>query len=198
MTAEIPDAIRRAMEAQARRTGKIDVAKVEAALEAGNPIPPDADAVAEERGDWRELMKPAPEQELSEAELAMIQPSLLDERVTESTPKARASDPPTSHDAADAVRITAESSKAKLLLAHYDDLERGERFGMTDEQACVAAGLPLQSEYATRCSELRKVEPPLLAETGEERIGSAGVERMVSAITAEGVRYVREHGWRVA
>lgn len=71
-------ALRRAMEAQAAATGRIDVEAVDARLAEGDPIPPDDLAVAEERGDWREMLPDAPEQELSDAERAMIQPPLFD------------------------------------------------------------------------------------------------------------------------
>lgn len=80
---DIPDVIRRAMEAQAR-TGAIDVEAVEAALAEGEPIPPDEVAVAEQLGDWRSLVAEDPD--LSEAERAMIQPSLLENLPVEPYP----------------------------------------------------------------------------------------------------------------
>ena len=118
--------------------------------------------------------------------------------VVEGTPKARSSDPPTAHAAAAAVKIKATSAKARLLLVHYDDHVKwgADHAGWTDEEAAGKAGLSLTSEYATRCSELRKVDPPLLVETGHEREGAAGVGRMVSRITDAGIAYVQEHAWR--
>lgn len=205
MTEGIPDPIRRAMIAAG-----VDPDAVAAELAKGEVVPPDQLEVERQayENDWLawliesgEEERPPPEgllpeqlglvseHDLSEAERAML-------RVPESTPKARTDDPATSHAAADAIRMTAQSAKASLLLAHYDDIQEGQRVGMTDEEAAWRAGLSLQSEYATRCSELRKVEPPLLTETGEERMGDARVARMVSVITAAGVLYVREHGWR--
>jgi hypothetical protein len=111
--------------------------------------------------------------------------------IEESTPKARADDPRTSHAAAAEVKIKATTAKARLLLAHYD-----YQWGMTDEEAATRAGLSLVSEYATRCSELRKLDPPLLAETGRERKGRAGMGRIVSQITPAGIHYVTGKGWR--
>ncbi len=64
-------------------------------------------------------------------------------------PKARASDPATSHNAADAILPRSGTAKARLLEAHYVHPE-----GLTDREAAEWAGLNLRSEYATRCSEL--------------------------------------------
>lgn len=64
--------VRRAMLAQ----GKYDPDAAIAA--APSAIPPDDYAVAEQAGDWRSQMPEAEPVELSEAERAMIQPSLLE------------------------------------------------------------------------------------------------------------------------
>lgn len=111
------------------------------------------------------------------------------ERVIESTPTARVTDPPTSHMASMQVRMRAQGSKAALLLAHYD---AGR--DLTDEEAADLAGVSLSSEYATRCSELRNLG--FLDETGREREGRAGMARMTSVITVAGEAYVREARWR--
>lgn len=67
----VPDALARAMRAQ----GLVDPEEVAARL--ADAIPPDEVAVAEQQGDWRSQL-PETEEDLSEAERAMIQPSLLD------------------------------------------------------------------------------------------------------------------------
>ncbi len=112
--------------------------------------------------------------------------------------KARTTDPSTSHDAAEAIRMRAGASRAKLLLAHYDDyIANGwDHSGLIDEEAAAIAGLSLDSEYATRCSELRKCKPPLLMMMEEERTGRAGVERKISRLTKAGRSYVQNEGWR--
>jgi hypothetical protein len=95
-------------------------------------------------------------------------------------PKARATDPATSHDAAEAVRVRSGTAKHKLLKAYA----QAGAAGLTDEEAAVAAGLSLASEYATRCSELTKLG--LLAPTDLTRVGSSGQARIVRRITAQG------------
>lgn len=69
------EAARRAMEAQARATGKIDVAAVEAAIADGDPIPSDESEVELQQGQWREQL---PEPETEPESLTHEQPSLLD------------------------------------------------------------------------------------------------------------------------
>lgn len=64
----VPEAIARAMRAQ----GLVDPEEVAARL--ADAIPPDDAAVAEQQGDWRSQL---PEEDLSEAERAMIQPTPL-------------------------------------------------------------------------------------------------------------------------
>lgn len=72
----IPPVIRRAMEAQAARTGKIDVAKIEEALAHGDPIPSDQEEA--ELDQWRTLLPDGSEHppreghDLSDAERAII------------------------------------------------------------------------------------------------------------------------------
>ena len=111
-------------------------------------------------------------------------------------PKARASDPATSHDAAESARINVRtgSARARLLLAHYeqwqDEVEPlAPLVGLTDEEAAAAAGLPLTSEYATRCSEL--VGAGYLATTERTRIGSSKQARVVRVITDAGREVAR-------
>ena len=95
-------------------------------------------------------------------------------------PKARASDPATSHNAADAILPRSGTAKARLLEAHYVHPE-----GLTDREAAEWAGLNLRSEYATRCSEL--VRSGLLCDTDETRQDpDTKADRMVRRITAKG------------
>src|SRR5690349_11325025 len=97
---------------------------------------------------------------------------------------SRTTDPDTSHAAAREIRVKAGSQRAWLLTAFNRDI------GLTDEEAMyetLGAVKPV-SEYAKRCSELR--EGGFIEPTGETRPGSAGVERIVSRITAKGMAWV--------
>jgi hypothetical protein len=114
----------------------------------------------------------------------------------EEQPKARASDPATSHDAAESARLSVRtgSARARLLLAHYeqwqDEVEPlAPLVGLMDEEAAVLAGLPLTSEYATRCSEL--VNAGYLETTDRTRNGSSGQARVVRVITDAGREVAR-------
>jgi hypothetical protein len=97
-------------------------------------------------------------------------------------PKARASDPATSHDAAESARLNVRtgSQRRKLLdaFACHGDA------GLTHEQAARIAGISLASEYATRCSEL--LNAGYLEATGEKRVGASGLDRAVFRITDTG------------
>lgn len=106
--------------------------------------------------------------------------------VSEPRALARASDPATSHEAAEWVAPRSGSQKAKLLLAHRAHRQQG----LTDEEAAREAGL-LGSGFWKRCSELRNAG--LIAETGEQRRGSSGLMAQVCRITARG--YVLTEGW---
>lgn len=105
-------------------------------------------------------------------------------------PKARRTDPHTSQLAADTIKIKAGSQRARLLIAFADHAPAG----LTDEEAALAAGIPLTSEYATRCSELRNAaligqcfEHTDTGPTPATRISSSGLARIVSAITDDGL-----------
>ena len=92
-------------------------------------------------------------------------------------PKARASDPATSHQAAEDVRPKANTAKARLLAAHLAHPD-----GLTDREAAERAGLNLRSEYATRCSEL--VRAGWLRDTDDTRPDpDSGAARMVRRAT---------------
>jgi len=94
----------------------------------------------------------------------------------EDQPKARATDPRTSHEAAETALTTrAGSQRHKLWQAFKWSLD------LTDEEAAVKAGISLTSEYATRCSELRNAG--YIRDTGAERVGASGSRRIVSQIT---------------
>ena len=94
--------------------------------------------------------------------------------------KFRNTDKPSSRIAAEEIKIRANSARHKLLMAHYSN-----RNGYTDEEAATQAGLPLTSEYATRCSELERAE--LLASMPEHRTGASGALRVVRRITQKGI-----------
>ena len=96
------------------------------------------------------------------------------------SPKFRKSDLPSSRVAAEQIKIRANSSRHKLLMAHYSD-----RNGLTDEEAATQAGLPLTSEYATRCSELERAG--YISNMPTHRTGASGALRVVRRITQLGV-----------
>lgn len=88
--------------------------------------------------------------------------------------QARASDPATAQAAARLVR--PGSARARLLKAHLEQPD-----GLTDEEAATLAGLPLTSEYATRCSELMRAG--LLVSASFARTGASGMARQVRRTT---------------
>jgi hypothetical protein len=99
-------------------------------------------------------------------------------------PQARASDPYTSKVAANGVRFTARS-QSYLLLNSFEQAEVEGRDGLTDEEAMQRQlRVDPSSEYATRCSQLRKAG--LIQDTGKDRAGSTGTPRIVSRITGMG------------
>jgi hypothetical protein len=100
--------------------------------------------------------------------------------------RTRRDDYATSKAGARAVSFRAGSQKARLLSAFA---EAGPA-GLSDDEAARRAGLPATSCYWKRCGELRALG--LILFTGDERIGSAGVERMVSIITEAGETAVAE------
>lgn len=100
------------------------------------------------------------------------EPSLFD------APLARATDPGTSHAAAQAVRIRAASQKARLLKAYSSFPD-----GLTDDEAGKSAGLE-GSGYWKRCSELRS--NGWISRTGEVRAGDSGMAQEVCRITDSG------------
>ena len=97
--------------------------------------------------------------------------------------RTRTNDYATSIAGASSVRMRAGSQKAKLLAAFVS----GDH---TDEQAAVVAGLSVRSCFWKRCGELRDLE--LIAFTGEQRTGSAGVPCGVSAMTPAGRQLLHE------
>lgn len=111
----------------------------------------------------------------------------VDDGVFEGPGQARRTDPETSHAAAQLVKARATSARVLLLAAFYS-----ERFtdGLTDEEAAEIAGVSLRSEYATRCSELRR--GGMIAVTGTTRTGASGASREVSKITALGMSVMAE------
>lgn len=116
-------------------------------------------------------------------------------------PAARLTDPATSHGAAAAKHgePSHRNHLGRLLLAfrmweQTCDPHLGT--GLTSEEAAERAGIPLTSEYAKRCSELRAggyLEPEV-DEEGREvtREGGAGRPRIVWHLTAKGRRAAAE------
>lgn len=96
-------------------------------------------------------------------------------------PKARESDPQTSHAAAEKILATRAGSQRWLLWEAFTLAMDG----LTDEEACRDAGVSLRSEYATRCSELRNAG--VITVTGTQRAGDSGLMRDVSRITYLGI-----------
>lgn len=95
---------------------------------------------------------------------------------------SRRTDPGTSHAAEPrgARRVTATNQRGRLLAAFH----HVGPAGCTDEAAATLAGIPLTSEYAKRCSELR--DAGYVETTGDTRPGAAGVDRIVSRVTHAG------------
>jgi hypothetical protein len=95
--------------------------------------------------------------------------------------RVRASDPITAHQAAKLVTARATSARVLLLEAHgRHDTDRG----LTDEEAAMAAGVDIASEYATRCSELKAMG--VLADLNIQRLGRSGLMRQARRITTFG------------
>lgn len=93
----------------------------------------------------------------------------------------RTDDHATSVAGAKSVTYRAGSQKHRLLLAYAQAFASG----LTDEEAAVVTGLT-ESCYWKRCGELR--QDGFIQETDRTRKGTAGVPRMVSTITPEGLR----------
>lgn len=102
-----------------------------------------------------------------------------------SSGKAKASNPQTSHDAAELVKARGENMRLKLLAAHEKNPT-----GLTDEEAAIIASVSLASEYATRCSEL--VRMGVLEDTDDTRQAATGAHRMIRRITPLGVAVLEE------
>lgn len=97
---------------------------------------------------------------------------------------SRASDPGTSHAAAQSIIVSAKNQRGKLLRVYG-----GVDFGLTDDEAQERSGVSPHSCYWKRCSELR--DGGYIAPTGRTRTGRAGVQRIVCQITDEGRRALR-------
>jgi hypothetical protein len=112
------------------------------------------------------------------------------ERQLGDDPKARRGDPDTAVSAAAAKRRNPATQSARLkLLAAFGATDH---VGATDREAAVLAGVPLESEYATRCSELRARR--LIEFTPGQRKSPGGMARKLSRITAKGRALLAEVG----
>lgn len=93
---------------------------------------------------------------------------------------ARASDPRTSK-AYDASKMRQGTQAYRLLLA-FSEVPHD---GLTDEEAMMhATDVAPTSEYAKRCSDLRSAG--LIVDTGTDRKGASGMDRIVCKITDKG------------
>jgi hypothetical protein len=103
---------------------------------------------------------------------------------------SRRTDPETSHQAAASVVVTARNQRGRLLAAHATASQYVSYDGLTDEEAMEnAQGVAPTSEFAKRCSELR--DAGLIVPTGATRKGGAGIPRIVSKITDQGLKVAR-------
>lgn len=106
-------------------------------------------------------------------------------------PTARRTDPRTS-DGTKTATMRAGTQRHRLLKA-YGDTNADLKGGLTDEEAMeLAQGVRHDSEYATRCSELRNAG--WIADTGSDRKGATGTPRIVCAITDMGRTELRRLG----
>ena len=106
--------------------------------------------------------------------------------------RTRRDDHATSGAGAQAVARRAPNQRLALL-AQYP--AAGET-GLTDEEACKAAGLSLRSNYWKRCGELRAdrcIEQQVVGGREVTRKGDAGVDQMVCTITGVGYAVLRTH-----
>lgn len=87
--------------------------------------------------------------------------------------RSRKDDWVTSIAGAESVAYRAGSQKARLLAAY----EAAYPKSLTDDEACVAAGMPLTSCYWKRCGELRQDSAIVVA---DERISAVGGERRIA------------------
>jgi hypothetical protein len=102
------------------------------------------------------------------------------------TTGSRTTDPRTSHAAAESIKVRAGTQRARLL----ETFGRWPDDGLTDEQAMERSqGVRADSEYAKRCSELRAAG--LIRDTGRDRKGGSGLDRIVSEITEAGKAALR-------
>lgn len=99
---------------------------------------------------------------------------------TEGGPTARPSDPRTSQKwNPDTMRPGTQSHRLLETFGRWPD------DGLTDEQAMEKAeGVSPLSEYAKRCSDLRTAQ--LIVDTGKDRKGGSGLDRIVCRITPKG------------
>ena len=91
----------------------------------------------------------------------MTEPTLFDPRPG----RHRHDDWVTSIAGANSVAYRSGSQKAKLLAAY----EAAYPNGLTDDEACVTAGLPLTSCYWKRCGELRQDAAIVIGPTRQSR-----------------------------
>lgn len=100
-------------------------------------------------------------------------------------PAARASDPQTSHDAAEEHPVLRRKDRVAVLLAHYHNAARG----LSDFELADIVGRQ-QTSAGKRRGELRDLG--LIEATEERRASPSGSTAVVWRITAEGRRFASE------
>lgn len=103
--------------------------------------------------------------------MVLDQPSLFDPEFRQG--RHRIPDKATSVAGAVSVAYRAGSQKQRLL----DAFKAAYPASLTDDEACVAAGLPLTSCYWKRCSELRQDRAIIV---GPERVSRHTGERRIT------------------
>lgn len=78
------------------------------------------------------------------------------------------------------ITAKADSARVQLLGAHV-----AHPNGLTDEEAASLCEVSMLSEYATRCSELKR--DGLLMDTSQTRPGHNGIPRIVRKVTPVGI-----------
>ena len=78
------------------------------------------------------------------------------------------------------VTAKANTAQVQLLKAHI-----AHPHGLTDEEAASLSGVSMLSEYATRCSELKR--DGVLVDTSKTREGRNGIGRIVRKVTPLGI-----------
>lgn len=115
--------------------------------------------------------------------LASYREEISEELAPDPRRLARASDPETSKEAAQAHRYRRGSQKYQLLVAYLQAHQDG-LIGLTDEDAASRAGLT-QVGFWKRCSDLRS--DGMIAPTGRTFVLASGLVGQICSITPAGI-----------